>query len=252
MVTNTVRIDCPIGRLIGKPVKDVEKWLKAQGLNISNKSEVTVCDQNYIKWKDFGFVGCVKNGVVDCIWLHLVPKEGKKPFLLPFCEKVSKKDSMEYVEQILGKPLIKSKRTDLDRIFRGIPFPIYPFLCYQGNQYFVHFEFTEEGKSISTVTFQGGDPTPKGSRISPFTSEADLEITSGESFRLKKGETAKLKNVDFRIRNEGVGKVIYREPFGEYYYVDLHLKLKSEEEVVELSMSTTVGVRKGDHLRSRV
>jgi len=66
-----------------------------------------------------------------------------------------------------------------------------------------------------------------------------ISIVSGERFWFKAGQEAKLKNTDFTIKNKGVMKTIFRDPFDEFYDVFLQLTFQSEEEVIELSLSST-------------
>ncbi|MBW1894840.1 MAG: hypothetical protein JRI91_14270 [Deltaproteobacteria bacterium] len=48
-----------------------------------------------------------------------------------------------------------------------------------------------------------------------------------------------MKNAEFTIKNKGVMKAIFEDPFDEFYNVFLQLTFQSEEEVFELSLSTT-------------
>jgi len=66
-----------------------------------------------------------------------------------------------------------------------------------------------------------------------------ISILSGEKFWLKDNQEAKLKNTEFTIKNKGVMKTIFRDPFDEFYVVFLQVTFQSEEEVVELSLSST-------------
>ena len=66
-----------------------------------------------------------------------------------------------------------------------------------------------------------------------------IPILSGERFWLKDNQEAKLRNTEFTIKNKGVMKTIFRDPFDEFYDIFLQLTFQSEEEVVELSLSST-------------
>lgn len=66
-----------------------------------------------------------------------------------------------------------------------------------------------------------------------------ISIVSGERFWLKDDQEAKLKNTEFIIKNKGVMKTIFGDPFDEFYDVYLQLTFQSEEEVIELSLSST-------------
>jgi len=66
-----------------------------------------------------------------------------------------------------------------------------------------------------------------------------ISIVSGERFWLKDGQEAKLKNAEFAIKNKGVMKTIFGDPFDEFYDVYLQLTFQSEKEVIELSLSST-------------
>jgi len=66
-----------------------------------------------------------------------------------------------------------------------------------------------------------------------------ISIVSGERFWLKDGQEAKFENTEFTITNKGVMKTIFRDPFDEFYDVFLQLTFQSEEEVIELSLSST-------------
>ena len=66
-----------------------------------------------------------------------------------------------------------------------------------------------------------------------------ISILSGERFWLKDNQEAKLGNIEFTIKNKGVMKTIFRDPFDEFYDIFLQLTFQSEEEVIELSLSST-------------
>ena len=58
-----------------------------------------------------------------------------------------------------------------------------------------------------------------------------ISIVSGERFWLKNDQEAKLKNAEFTIKNKGVMKTIFGDPFDEFYDVFLQLTFQSEEAV---------------------
>ncbi|MBW2565150.1 MAG: hypothetical protein JRE29_14225 [Deltaproteobacteria bacterium] len=66
-----------------------------------------------------------------------------------------------------------------------------------------------------------------------------ISVVNGERFWLKDDQEAKLKNTKFTIKNKGVMKTIFRDPFDEFYDIFLQLAFQSEEELVELSLSST-------------
>lgn len=66
-----------------------------------------------------------------------------------------------------------------------------------------------------------------------------ISFANREMFRFDYGESAKMKGTDFIIRNMGVRKTIYGDPFDEFYDVYLRLTLGNEEKAIEMGLSST-------------
>lgn len=55
-----------------------------------------------------------------------------------------------------------------------------------------------------------------------------ISIVSGENFRLEYGQKAKLNSVEFTFKNKWLTKLMFGDPFDEFYEVFLQLMFQSE------------------------
>lgn len=147
-----------VGTLIGKGTSEFDLWLKSKEIKeVPKKSKERFGqDGTYWTFSDSGVeVLWTKDEKIRTIWIILVEKEGKKPFKGKPFKEFGLETSFEAVKKTMGKPDAENQESKPGVV------KVTPWLRYKQEGFLVHFQFSEDIKTLELVTFMQADWQPR-------------------------------------------------------------------------------------------